>query len=232
VPEELEGLERSWPTSISATSRSSSRCPTRGRSTSSSRWCRSTASTRSRRAARARRHHLRLRRQDRPLHRPARRQARARAAPARRRRDYYLGIFLVGAYQEILGDLHNLFGDTNTLHVSIPPGGGYHIDHVLTGDTVAAPSPRSPAIRSSSPPRLSPSPASARKTMQSVPGAPSPLGTRPSTSPLRAPKGKISIEGFGRLFGHGRPPSTPFNGSLSGRAPRPPGSPIGPNTPL
>jgi len=51
--------------------------------------------------------------------------------------DYYLGVFLVGAYQEILGDLHNLFGDTNTLHVSIAEGGGYHIDHVLTGDTVA-----------------------------------------------------------------------------------------------
>src|SRR5262249_26442771 len=50
--------------------------------------------------------------------------------------DYSLGIFLVGAYQEILGDLHNLFGDTNTLHVSLAEGGGYHIDHVLTGDTV------------------------------------------------------------------------------------------------
>ena len=33
--------------------------------------------------------------------------------------DYYLGIFLVGAYQEILGDLHNLFGDTNTVHVQL-----------------------------------------------------------------------------------------------------------------
>jgi arginine decarboxylase len=51
--------------------------------------------------------------------------------------DYYLGIFLVGAYQEILGDLHNLFGDTNTLHVTLAEGGGYHIDHVLTGDTVS-----------------------------------------------------------------------------------------------
>jgi arginine decarboxylase len=50
--------------------------------------------------------------------------------------DYYLGIFLVGAYQEILGDLHNLFGDTNTLHVVLDEGGGYHIEHVLTGDTV------------------------------------------------------------------------------------------------
>jgi len=51
--------------------------------------------------------------------------------------DYYLGVFLVGAYQEILGDLHNLFGDTNTLHVTLGEGGDYHIDHVLTGDTVA-----------------------------------------------------------------------------------------------
>ena len=51
--------------------------------------------------------------------------------------DYYLGIFLVGAYQEILGDLHNLFGDTNTVHVSLGEEGGYHIDHVLAGDTVA-----------------------------------------------------------------------------------------------
>jgi arginine decarboxylase len=49
---------------------------------------------------------------------------------------YMLGIFLVGAYQEILGDLHNLFGDTNTVHVSIAEGGGYHIDHVILGDTV------------------------------------------------------------------------------------------------
>ncbi|MCB9377641.1 MAG: biosynthetic arginine decarboxylase [Holophagales bacterium] len=50
--------------------------------------------------------------------------------------DYYLGVFLVGAYQEILGDLHNLFGDTNTLHVSLGEEGDYHIDHVLAGDTV------------------------------------------------------------------------------------------------
>jgi arginine decarboxylase len=50
--------------------------------------------------------------------------------------DYYLGIFLVGAYQEILGDLHNLFGDTNTVHVSLDGDGGYKIDHVVAGDTV------------------------------------------------------------------------------------------------
>ncbi len=50
--------------------------------------------------------------------------------------DYHLGIFLVGAYQEILGDLHNLFGDTNTVIVSLGENGGYHIDHVIPGDSV------------------------------------------------------------------------------------------------
>jgi len=49
---------------------------------------------------------------------------------------YYLGIFLVGAYQESLGDLHNLFGDTHTVHVSLAPEGGYRIDEVVAGDSV------------------------------------------------------------------------------------------------
>ena len=49
---------------------------------------------------------------------------------------YYLGAFLVGAYQEILGDLHNLFGDTNTVHVSLDAEEGYRIDDVVSGDTV------------------------------------------------------------------------------------------------
>jgi arginine decarboxylase len=49
---------------------------------------------------------------------------------------YYLGIFLVGAYQEILGDMHNLFGDTNDVQVTISAAGGYFIEHVLAGDTV------------------------------------------------------------------------------------------------
>ncbi|HEY8141924.1 MAG TPA: biosynthetic arginine decarboxylase [Kofleriaceae bacterium] len=49
---------------------------------------------------------------------------------------YYLGIFLVGAYQEILGDLHNLFGDTNCVHVSIDENGLYTIEEVFPGDTV------------------------------------------------------------------------------------------------
>ncbi len=51
---------------------------------------------------------------------------------------YYLGAFLVGAYQEILGDLHNLFGDTNTVHVSLDAEEGYTIDGVLAGDSVEA----------------------------------------------------------------------------------------------
>jgi len=50
---------------------------------------------------------------------------------------YYCGIFLIGAYQEILGDLHNLFGDTNTVHVSIPKKGVYEIEKVIPGDSVA-----------------------------------------------------------------------------------------------
>lgn len=49
---------------------------------------------------------------------------------------YYLGVFLVGAYQEILGDLHNLFGDTNAVHVSVDKN-GYSIDQIIDGETVA-----------------------------------------------------------------------------------------------
>ncbi len=49
---------------------------------------------------------------------------------------YYLGVFLVGAYQEILGDLHNLFGDTNAVHVSVNDD-GWNIDQVIDGETVA-----------------------------------------------------------------------------------------------
>ena len=49
---------------------------------------------------------------------------------------YYIGVFLVGAYQEILGDMHNLFGDTNAVHVSVDDK-GYSIDQVIDGETVA-----------------------------------------------------------------------------------------------
>ncbi len=51
-------------------------------------------------------------------------------------RDYYLGAFLIGAYQEILGDLHNLFGDTNAVHVSLNDNGEVVLDNVIKGDTV------------------------------------------------------------------------------------------------
>ncbi|MBX7143340.1 MAG: biosynthetic arginine decarboxylase [Oligoflexia bacterium] len=49
---------------------------------------------------------------------------------------YYLGCFLVGAYQEILGDLHNLFGDTNAVHVDLDDTGAVQFTHVVEGDTV------------------------------------------------------------------------------------------------
>ena len=50
---------------------------------------------------------------------------------------YYLGMFLVGAYQEIMGNLHNLFGDINVVHIKMSPK-GYQIQHSVKGDTIAA----------------------------------------------------------------------------------------------
>jgi len=50
--------------------------------------------------------------------------------------EYFLATFLVGAYQEILGDLHNLLGDTNAVHVSIDEQGRHSVDEVVEGDTV------------------------------------------------------------------------------------------------
>jgi len=49
---------------------------------------------------------------------------------------YYLGAFLIGAYQEILGDLHNLFGDTNAVHVSMGTGGDVIVETMINGDSV------------------------------------------------------------------------------------------------
>ncbi len=49
---------------------------------------------------------------------------------------YYIGVFLVGAYQEILGNMHNLFGDTNAVHISVD-NDRYTIDQVIDGETVA-----------------------------------------------------------------------------------------------
>lgn len=50
---------------------------------------------------------------------------------------YYLGVFLIGAYQEILGDLHNLLGDTNAVHVTLDEAGEAQLDHIVEGDTVS-----------------------------------------------------------------------------------------------
>jgi arginine decarboxylase len=49
--------------------------------------------------------------------------------------DYYLGAFLVGAYQETLGDLHNLFGDTHVVHIKLHDEGGWWIEEIVKGDT-------------------------------------------------------------------------------------------------
>src|SRR4029078_11077367 len=49
--------------------------------------------------------------------------------------DYYLGVFLVVALQETPGDVDNLFGDTNTVHVQLSPEGDYDVKEVVAGDT-------------------------------------------------------------------------------------------------
>ncbi len=56
--------------------------------------------------------------------------------PFKSKEGYYLGVFLVGAYQEILGDMHNLFGDTNAVHITVNEK-GYSIDQIIDGETVA-----------------------------------------------------------------------------------------------
>ena len=50
---------------------------------------------------------------------------------------YLIGMFLGGAYQEVMGNLHNLFGSTNAVHIRLAPGGGYQVDHVVRGNTNA-----------------------------------------------------------------------------------------------
>ena len=57
--------------------------------------------------------------------------------PVRDEEEYYLGVFLVGAYQETLGDLHNLFGDTNVVSIHINDDGSYNFIRELEGDSVA-----------------------------------------------------------------------------------------------
>ncbi|MBX7230906.1 MAG: biosynthetic arginine decarboxylase [Bdellovibrionales bacterium] len=49
---------------------------------------------------------------------------------------YFLGVFISGAYQEILGDMHNLFGDTDTVHITLTDHGTYKVEHVVEGDSV------------------------------------------------------------------------------------------------
>ncbi|MBI5363869.1 MAG: biosynthetic arginine decarboxylase [Planctomycetes bacterium] len=56
--------------------------------------------------------------------------------PLKKDEPYYLGFFLVGAYQEILGDMHNLFGDTNVVHVDMDEAGRPRLTHVLRGERV------------------------------------------------------------------------------------------------
>lgn len=55
--------------------------------------------------------------------------------PLKQHEPYYLGLFLGGAYQETMGNLHNLFGDTNAVHIRLTPK-GYKIEHVVKGDTM------------------------------------------------------------------------------------------------
>ena len=55
--------------------------------------------------------------------------------PLKKNEPYYLGVFLVGAYQEILGDMHNLFGDTNAVHISVKDK-SYSINQIFDGETV------------------------------------------------------------------------------------------------
>jgi arginine decarboxylase len=55
--------------------------------------------------------------------------------PLRQGEGYYLGMFLAGAYQETMGNLHNLFGDTNVVHIQLTPS-GYKIERLVKGDTM------------------------------------------------------------------------------------------------
>ena len=53
--------------------------------------------------------------------------------PLKAGEDYYLAAFLVGAYQETLGDLHNLFGDTHVVHIRLDDDGGWWIEEIVKG---------------------------------------------------------------------------------------------------
>ena len=64
------------------------------------------------------------------------RQAAEPGGPSGAYEPYYLAVFLTGAYQETLGDLHNLFGDTHAVHVRVEEGGEWQLEEVVEGDTV------------------------------------------------------------------------------------------------
>ena len=68
---------------------------------------------------------------------PAEHRATLPLHPIRNGEPYFLGVFLTGAYQEILGDLHNLFGDTNAVHVALNEDGSWRYEQVIRGETVA-----------------------------------------------------------------------------------------------
>ena len=125
-------------TSISATSRCSSRCRTAGRSTSSSRSCRSIGS-RSGRSATAVLADITCDSDGKIDHFVSQRDIK-RTLELHELVDgenYYLAAFLVGAYQETLGDLHNLFGDTHVVHIKLHDEGGWWIEETVKGDTAA-----------------------------------------------------------------------------------------------
>ncbi|MDH5589667.1 MAG: biosynthetic arginine decarboxylase [Gemmatimonadota bacterium] len=64
------------------------------------------------------------------------RRGESNGGPAGEMEPYYLAVFLTGAYQETLGDLHNLFGDTHAVHVALGEDGHWYLDEVVEGDTV------------------------------------------------------------------------------------------------
>ena len=137
VPEELRRSRvHALATPTSATSRCSSRCRTAGPSTSCFPSCRSTAWTSGRRAPACWRTS--------PATPTARSTGSSPCAMSSGRssctssspgEEYYLAAFLVGAYQETLGDLHNLFGDTHVVHIRLHDEGGWWIEEIVKGDT-------------------------------------------------------------------------------------------------
>jgi arginine decarboxylase len=90
-------------------------------------------------------HHVRFRRPDQQVHRSARRPRHPAVAFAQlnhqrhgKQEPYYIGFFLMGAYQDIMGDLHNLFGRVNEVHVFLDPDEptGYYVEEIIEGTTI------------------------------------------------------------------------------------------------